>query len=151
MQDNLISVIKAATQLCICKQTLFKKIKRLGVSTIKKRNSNHRNQMVSYISKEDFKLIIRDESMRLKQKKGRKTTLPFQVDRGLFYLIQLEPDHDPGRFKVGFASNMAERLRDHRCSAPFAEVLETWPCHKLWEKTAIVCVTQSCEKVHTDY
>ena len=72
------------------------------------------------------------------------------VDRGVFYLIQLEPCHDPGRFKVGFASNLSERLRDHRCSAPLATVLAKWPCRPLWEKTAIDCVTQSCEQIHTE-
>jgi len=65
-------------------------------------------------------------------------------------LIQLEPDHDPGRFKLGFASNMPERLRSHRCSAPFAKILKTWACHALWERTAIDSVTQGCEKIHTE-
>ena len=65
-------------------------------------------------------------------------------------MIQLEPDHDPGRFKLGFASNMPERLRAHRSSTPFAKILKTWPCHVSWERTAIDSVTQGCEKIHTE-
>jgi hypothetical protein len=73
-----------------------------------------------------------------------------RVGSGVFYLIQLEPDHDPGRFKVGFAANISERLRAHRCSAPFAIVAKKWPCKRLWESTAIDCVTADCEQLHTE-
>jgi hypothetical protein len=68
----------------------------------------------------------------------------------VFYLIQLEPDFDPGRFKIGFAASLPERLRHLRCSAPFAAVLKTWPCRRLWEKTAIDCVSAGCERLHTE-
>ncbi len=148
--EKLISVIDAATQLTMRKQTLFKIIKRLGLSTVKQRNSTHRNQMISYIAKSDLALIVRTASAKPEPKEGEETPSSFQADHGVFYLIQLEPEHDPGRFKVGFASNMPERLRNHRCSAPFAEIVDTWRCHKLWEKTAIDCVTQDCDRLHTE-
>jgi hypothetical protein len=149
MNDNRISVIDAANKLGMRKQTLFRMVKRLGVNTSKERDSAHRGQAIVYISETDFNLIASQINTQSKTENGA----PFassQIDRGVFYLIELEPDHDPGRFKVGFASNMAERLRQHRCSAPFSVVVETWPCHVLWEKTAIDCVTQKCEKLHTE-
>ena len=71
-------------------------------------------------------------------------------DIGVFYLLCLEPEHDPHRFKVGFASNLNERLRHHRCAAPYTQVVKTWPCRRLWEKTAIECVTNGCERLHTE-
>lgn len=150
MDDEIISVIDAAAQLGTRKQQLFKIIKRLGLSTIKQRNSGHKNQVISYITKDDFDLIGNHMAAGQEESEQRGAASTFQVDRGVFYLIQLEPDHDPGRFKVGFASNLPERLRDHRCSAPFATVVATWPCLLLWEKTAIDCITQSCEKLHTE-
>jgi hypothetical protein len=70
--------------------------------------------------------------------------------KGVFYLIQLEPEHDPGRFKLGFATNIEERMRSHKTAAPFSKVLKTWPCKLLWEKTAINCATQGCEQLHTE-
>jgi hypothetical protein len=149
MKDNQISVIDAANKLGMIKQTLFKLIKKLGISTSKQRNSSHRGQHIVYISNTDFDLICNQQS-----NKGATTdtgpSSSVQIDRGVFYLVELEPDHDPGRFKVGFASNMPERLRQHRCSAPFAVVLATWPCHILWEKTAMDCITQGCQKLHTE-
>jgi hypothetical protein len=74
----------------------------------------------------------------------------YSPEQGVFYLIQLEPTHDPQRFKVGFAADMTERLRAIRCAAPFATVLKSWSCRRLWEKTAIDCVTADCEQVHTE-
>ena len=150
MDENIISVIDAAAQLGTRKQQLFKIIKRLGLSTTKRRNSSHKNQVISYITKDDLDLIVRHMAAAKSENEESKAASDFQVGRGVFYLLQLEPQHDLGRFKVGFASNLPERLRTHRCSAPFATVLATWRCLLLWEKTAIDCVTQSCEKIHTE-
>ena len=69
---------------------------------------------------------------------------------GVFYLLRLEPEHDPSRFKVRFANNLNERLRHLRCAAPYTQVMNTWPCRRLWEKTAIECVTDGCERLHTE-
>ena len=150
MDENIISVIDAAAQLGTRKQQLFKIIKRLGLPTTKHRNSSHKNQVLSYITQDDFDLIVGHMAGGKSEDEENEAVSTFQVDRGVFYLIQLEPEHDPGRFKVGFASNLPERLRTHRCSAPFATVLATWPCLLLWEKTAIDCIRQSCEKIHTE-
>jgi hypothetical protein len=151
MDKEWISVIDAASQLGLPhKQTLFKIIKRLSISTVKQRNSGSRNQLISYITQCDLELIRQHLSESKPQTKGSEASAEPQIDQGVFYLIQLEPKHDPGRFKVGFASNLSERLRTHRCSAPMALVLATWPCRPLWEKTAIDCVAQSCEQIHTE-
>jgi hypothetical protein len=151
MDKELISVIDAASQLGVPhRQTLFKIIKRLGLSPVKQRNSSHRNQIVSYITVDDLELIRKHLFATRLDTNEDATSNEQYIDRGVFYLIQLEPKHDPGRFKVGFASNISERLRAHRCSAPLATVLAIWPCRPLWEKTAIDCVTQSCEQIHTE-
>ena len=151
MEKELISVIDAASQLGMThKQTMFKIIKRLGISTVKQRNSSSRNQLISYITQNDLHLIRQHLSEATPIITGGEASPEPQIDRGVFYLIQLEPEHDPGRFKVGFASNLSERMRTHRCSAPLAGLLASWPCRPLWEKTAIDCVTQSCEQIHTE-
>ncbi len=151
MNDNIISVIDAANKLGTRKQQLFKIIKRLGIATTKQKNSAHKGQAISYISNTDFDHIVNNFGQTGEDTESSSVaTTSGQLDHGVFYLIQLEPDHDPGRFKLGFASNMPERLRSHRCSAPFAKILKTWPCHALWERTAIDSVTQSCEKIHTE-
>ena len=133
-------------------QTLFKVINRFGLGTTKQQSSSHRGQSISYITQKDFDFIVENYSTNktTSNEAESSSSSSVQFEQGVFYLIQLEPDHDPGRFKLGFTSNMPERLRAHRCSAPFATVLDSWPCHVLWEKTAIDSVTQGCEKLHTE-
>ncbi|MGA9539122.1 MAG: hypothetical protein WBR24_24740 [Desulfobacterales bacterium] len=150
MNEQIISVIDAANKLGMRKQHLFKIMKRLGIASTKQKHPAHRGLAIAYISNTDFDLIINDYCNTGKDDESFIATTSASIEHGGFYLIQLEPNHDPGRFKLGFASNMPERLRSHRCSAPFAKVLKTWPCHTLWERTAIDSVTQGCEKIHTE-
>jgi hypothetical protein len=149
MLDDLISVIDVANRLGIRKQTVFKVMKRLGVSAVKLRSAGHKNQMISYVTTRESELIEQD-IVNSASSSTVDSTLPATTESGVFYLVQLEPEHDPGRFKVGFATNLQERMRTHRCSAPFVTVVGTWPCLERWEKTAIDCVTQDCERLHTE-
>jgi hypothetical protein len=155
MPEELISVIHAANQLGKHKQTVFKVLRRLEIQPAKRRDPSKRNQLVSYINKEEFERVRREiEAMPVSQAAPRRDAPEsddfVSVEIGLFYLIQLEPSHDPGRFKVGFAASMSERLRTLRCSAPFLELRRTWRCRRRWEKTAIDCVTADCEQLHTE-
>ena len=152
MDDELISVIDVAVHHGKQKQTVFKILRRLGIKTVKIRKEANKNQLVAYISQDEFRRVS-EEMARLSapQVLSSEEGEDFvSSEKGLFYLVQLEPELDPCRFKVGFASNMSERLRALRCSAPFASVIKTWPCRRLWEKTAIDCVSVNAEQIHTE-
>ena len=152
MVDDVISVIDFATEIGRRKSTVFKVLAKLGIEPTKRRSSLNAGQFVSCITLAQSKLVLE----RLVSSSGNKAdgeTGPLTIDEsenGVFYLIALEPDHDPGRFKVGFAVNLSERLRQHRCAAPFASVVASWSCKRLWEKTAIDCVASGCERLHTE-
>jgi hypothetical protein len=155
MTDNdMISVIDAARELGKPKQTIFKIMRRLGVAGSKRRDSSKGNQVISYITRTELDRLRSELNTRRNRSQAVENNLEvsdfISAELGVFYLIQLEPEHDPRRFKVGFAANMTDRLRSLRCSAPFAAVLKTWPCRRLWEKTAIDCVTVNCKQVHTE-
>lgn len=153
MPEKRISVNDFAQKNGLLKPTVFKVLKRLGIKTEKERGGREsRGQMISYITENEANQVLEalaaskwDNS----QNRNNETEAAL-YDVGVFYLLQLEPEHDPNRFKVGFASNLNERMRHHRCSAPFVEVVETWPCRRLWEKTAIECVTNGCKQLHTE-
>ena len=147
MDETYISVIDVAKEVGKAKQAVFKVLKRLGIESQKMIGAGSRGQKIAYITQEEYRLV-KQEMQNMRESESENE--PLMSEFGVFYIVQLEPDYDPGRFKVGFASNMAERLRSHRCSAPFAEVLKTWPCRSLWEKTAIECVCDGCEKLHTE-
>jgi hypothetical protein len=155
MNDETISVIEAARQLERKKATVFKVMRRLGIVPRKRRDSASKNQMVAYIALDEFQrvkdaLAIRGSLEPDGDGLDANADGFISAEIGVFYLIQLEPDHDPLRFKVGFAANLAERHRVLRCAAPFCIVVKTWPCRRLWEKTAIDCVTSGCERLHTE-
>lgn len=155
MVESSISVIDLATQYGMRKQTVFKILARLGIETLKRpgNSKTNRGQIIAYISGDDAQRFA--EEIRTMAVAGRcaadeDSPNAAIAEQGAFYLLQLEPDHDPGRFKVGFATSLPERLRTLKCSAPFATVIASWPCKNLWEKTAIDCVTQGCERLHTE-
>ena len=151
--DDLVSVIDIAEELGVLKQTVFKITKRLGIEAQKVRDPSRGNQSVSFVTPAEAKRVITEYTSNMNSGDPDATAigdLATSSDIGFFYLIQLEPEHDSGRFKVGFAANMKDRLRKHRCSAPYATVVATWPSRRIWERTAIDCVTEGCEQIHTE-
>jgi len=118
------------------KQTVFKVLAGLGINTVKRpgNSKTNRGQVIAYISSDDAQRFA--EEIRLiaggNRNPGDDGGSDIAIaEQGFFYLLQLEPDHDPGRFKVGFAASLPERLRTLKCSAPFIQVLATWPCKNL--------------------
>lgn len=149
--EERISIPELADELQCYKQSLFKIAKRLNISAVKKRDSERRNQLVATVSMEEALLIKQEFIARTRQSFNNDLSIENLIaDNGLFYLIQLEPEHDPERVKVGFSTDLEGRLQKHRCSAPFAQYLKTWPCQRLWERTAIDSITNGAEKLHTE-
>lgn len=155
MDESRIAIIDLADELQVRKQRLFKVIGRMGLRTVQRREVSRGNQLVVTITLAEAD-AVRLELTASQQRKdvGAEFGEADRVDLidgvGVFYLIQLERDHDPGRFKVGFTSELEGRLRKHRCSAPFAECIKSWPARRTWERAAIDCVTNGCEQLHTE-
>jgi hypothetical protein len=130
MPGDSISVIDLATQHGIRKQTIFKVLKRLGIEPTKRRGTNNRGQIIAYITREEGQAVVgalRATVSSSECAEEDSTSIPevLLAEQGVFYLLSLEPKSDPGRFKVGFAASLPERLRQLRCSAPFAAVVAT--------------------------
>jgi hypothetical protein len=144
---DLISVSEIARLHGKHKSAVHKLVARLGLNTSKMKAAELRGQVATYISTADYRLLVPE----LSSVEDDDSSLPADaLTPGVFYLVQLEPQHDPGRFKVGFASDISQRLRAHKTAAPLAVLIKTWPSKLLWEKTAIDCVTLGCERLHTE-
>lgn len=149
-----VAIVDLADELQVQKSWLFKILKKHRIETGRRRESERGNQMVATISAADAETIrseVRDSKRQLEA--PREQTGDVEGDNpfdGVFYMLQLEPEHDPGRFKVGFTTDPDGRLRKHRCSAPYARVLKSWPCRPIWERTAIECATHGLEQIHTE-
>lgn len=147
MEDELISVAEAAKALGRNKQSLFKLINRLKLEKVFIKSEDARGQTAAFISIEDFYILkahVEGASSTSESQENDATT------SGYFYIIQLEPELDPRRLKLGFAASVDGRIRKHKTSAPFSKVLASWPCKLLWEKTVIDCLTENCERVYTE-
>lgn len=150
--DTRIALSELADELQCHKQSLFKIAKRLGINPTKQRDVNRRNQLVAMITSEEAQLVKSEFLTRTIQSNLTGTAdSDFAItEDGVFYFLQLEPIHDPGRIKLGFTTDLDGRLRKHRCSAPFAKCLKTWPCRRIWERTVMDAVTTGMEVLHTE-
>ena len=145
-ESKMISIIDLADEIGVRKQTIFKVARRLGIETQKLKTEQGRGQQVAHVSDEEAALIRGAVSVS-----DRSDDVdPEDSAAGWFYLIQLEPVMDPGRIKLGFAIDVQQRLRKHKTSAPFCILVRRWPCKQLWEKTAIDCISNGLERLHTE-
>ncbi|SRR5260221_13752641 len=155
MGEEHIAIVDLADELQVRKQRIFKLLGRLNIRPTQRREPERGNQNVATVSMQEASAIRKelaksgDVAGGPLQSTGGAPPISFSDDIGFFYLLQLEPDHDPGRFKVGFTTELPGRLQKHCCSAPFAKHLRNWPCRRVWERTAIDCVTNRCEQLHT--
>lgn len=147
MSDELISVTEIAKTHSRHRSVLHKIIRRLGIETRRLRSEEARGQEAIYITVADYTLLKAEIEY---EPHGDLTEEETAEWRGFLYIVQLEPQLDPGRFKIGFATSVEDRLKSHKTSAPFAKVVRQWPCKLLWEKTAIEGITLECEKLHTE-
>jgi hypothetical protein len=139
-------VREIADELGRAKSHIHRVVGRLGIEIVKQKGEHTRGQVAHFIRAEDYPKILEHLTPSSDEESNHEAV----HGTGSFYLISLEPDLDPGRFKVGFGADVNERLRRHKTSAPFARVIKTWPCRGLWEKTAIDCISQGCERLHTE-
>ena len=123
-------------------------IRRLEIDVVKRRSESARGQVVNWIRGTDVPRL--EEAFRRFTKKDPSPVEDTPVGYGSFYLIALEPELDPGRFKLGYAADVDERLSSHRTAAPLAQIIKSWPCKIGWEKTAIDCIAQGCERLYTE-
>ncbi len=105
MNESTISVIDLAAQHDMRKQTVFKVLARLGIETVKRpgNNKTNRGQVIAYISGDDaqrFAEEIRSMAVANRSATDEDGTDAAIAEQGVFYLLQLEPDHDPGRSKL---------------------------------------------------
>jgi hypothetical protein len=148
---GLIAVAELADELDTYRATIFKIVKRLGIQPVKQRDSERGGQQIALVTPSQASAIR--EAFAAGRRSGADESVggeALAADDGKFYLIQLEPEHDPGRFKVGFTTDLGGRLRHHRCSAPFAQYRKHWPCRRTWERAAIDCMTAGLEQLHTE-
>lgn len=134
----MILVSDLAAELGIDRSNLQKFIKKNGIETARMRTRGTRNQSALALTPE-----AADEVRRLREG-FTMDGLPSPPVNGWgeFYVVQIAPDLDPRRVKLGYTTNMDGRLASYRTIVPTALVVQVWPCKLSWEQAAIDCVTK---------
>lgn len=141
---DYVSIKELARRLGMDRSHARRYVLRLGYSFHKRRTADSGGQLTLCVSSVEAEQIA---SQRAGQGYGGATVVSVS-DVGVFYVIQLVPDLDPRRLKLGFAESLEQRLAQHRTAAPTARVLRAWPCKRIWEPAAIDAVTrQGCRLV----
>jgi hypothetical protein len=134
--EDFISIKALSEKLGMDRSHARRFVLKLGIIPQKRRTHDSANQLTLTVTSTEAEKIL--EARR---------SLGFSEDRnivesetGVFYVIQLVPELDPKRIKLGYANDLADRLTQHRTSAPTAKVAASWPCKRSWETTVMDCL-----------
>jgi len=137
--DEFVSLKQLAEALGMDRSAALKYVKKQGFQGVLLRTPDSGGMRARSYTKEEAERII---ALRREQGFfGASLAKPISEERGVFYVIQVVPELASNRIKLGFASDIGDRLQHHRTSAPTAVVKKVWPCRKSWEVTAIAAIT----------
>ncbi len=140
--ENIVTYSEIAKKLKIEVSTVRRHIKKmqleLDITPLKQKTSTSKGALVNCLSIGDTKTFI-----NYFETKDNPTQENFQYSRfGYFYIIQLIPEFDPNRVKIGFADNVEKRLSEHQTASPTAKVIKSWPCKRSWDQTVMDSITR---------
>ena len=127
--DAFVSLKELAEQLGTDRSQFRRYVLNLGYTVHKRRTQGSGGQLTLCVSTAEANEIV---ARRTEQGFVSSTAVAIS-DVGVFYVIQLVPELDPQRLKLGFAESISQRHSQHRTAAPTAKVLHTWPCKRSWE------------------
>ena len=142
--DDYVSIKELAQGLGMDRSHARRYVLKLGYSFHKRRTPDSGSQLTLCVTNAEAEEIASQRA----EKGFIASTVVAISDVGVFYVIQLVPDLDPKRLKLGFAESLEQRLSQHRTAAPTARVLRAWPCKRSWEPTAVDALTrQGCRLI----
>lgn len=144
MPSEFVTIKQLADQIGMDRSHARRYVLKLGIEPKKRRSIDSGGQLTLTLTDEEAELvrIKRREEGFLGSKK------PVETGIGVFYIIQLVPELDPLRVKLGYADDLHSRLAQHRTAAPTAKALVSWPCKRSWETTVMdALVAQGCRLI----
>jgi hypothetical protein len=144
MGNGYISIKHLAEKLGMDRSHARRYVLKLGVKPQKRRTADSGSQLTLTVTEEEAASILKHRQEQGFSSDGK----PVESEAGVFYVIQLVPELDPKRIKLGFAIDLNDRLTQHRTAAPTAKVLTSWPCRRSWETTVMDCLSSvSCRHI----
>lgn len=135
--EEFLSIKELAGRLGMDRSHARRYVLKLGYNFHKRRTADSGSQLTLCVTAAEAEQI----ALRRANQGFLASSVVAVSDVGVFYVIQLVPELDPHRLKLGFAESLDQRLPQHRTAAPTARVLRAWPCKRCWELTAIDALT----------
>ena len=135
-----VTLKELAKELGMDRSHMRKYVLANGFTPVSIRTEDSAHQATLALTPEDAESV---RSMRVRNGFSATFRAPLENGNGVFYVIQVVPDLDPLRVKLGWTHDISSRLDAHRTAAPTAEMVKMWPCRKVWEVAAIHSVTQT--------
>lgn len=111
----------------------------LNLEPIKRKTPSSKGALVACLSSDDAENLIR----YYKNRGNTKSELNNNRNYGFFYLIQLIPEFQPNRVKIGFADDVKKRFKEHQTSSPTAKLIGYWPCKRAWDQAAMDSIART--------
>jgi len=135
---EFVPIGRLATDLGMDRSHARKYILAAGFTFLRIRTPETLGQQTLALSLTDAEAI-----KELRRTQGFNGRVAVSGNVGGFYVVQLVPDLDPLRVKLGFAIDPVGRLQEHRTAAPTAELIKAWPCRRSWEVTVMASLTRT--------
>jgi len=148
--DRFITYNDIAKRLNVSVDTIRRNVRKykdtLNLQPQKMKTADSKGALVECLSFEDSEILI-----SFYEKRGDNSEYldenSFQR-YGVFYMIQLIPEYNPNRIKIGFTENINKRLVELQISSPTAKLIKTWPCKRSWDYAAMDSITRTdCQLV----
>ena len=134
---DFVSLKNLATELGMDRSHARRYVHKLGIDPHKRRTPDSGNQLTLALTSDEAELV----RQKRREEGFLDTSKSVSSGVGVFYVIQVVPDLDPKRVKLGFAYDLASRLSQHRTTAPTARLVKSWPCKRSWELTVMDALT----------
>lgn len=134
-----VSIKQLADELGLDRSNMRKYVIKHGFNLVNIRTADSRGQLTLALTADDAEAV---RALRESQGFCFKSCIPQCNDDGYFYVVQVIPEFDPNRVKLGFTNDIMGRLDAHRTAAPTAQLSKHWNCHRTWEVAAAASITR---------
>jgi hypothetical protein len=122
-EHPLILIRDLASEIGQHRVNLLKDLKRRGYTLVDVRNPTTGNQKAKAISRSDANAYPSERQRNGFGKSAKKDS----CDEGFIYAIAPDPELRASHVKVGWTTNLNQRLDNYRTIAPELRVLRVWP------------------------
>ena len=111
----------------------------LNLEPQKQKTPSSKGALVACLTSDDAEKLIRF----YKSRGSSKSDIDNNRNYGYFYIIQLIPEFQPDRVKIGFADDVNKRFKEHQTASPTAKLLGYWPCKRAWDQAAMDSISRT--------